>query len=56
MRSRTKKVKTIASIRVLDPLKRIRIQLDPRTIVIVKNMSAFQVWLASFPNARIIQG
>jgi hypothetical protein len=54
MRSRTKKMKTSASIRILDPLKRIKIQLDPRTVVTVKDMSAFEVWLSNFPNARII--
>lgn len=54
MRNRAKKQVTTESIRVIDPLKAIRVQLDPRTIVTVKNMSAFEVWLSKFPGARII--
>ena len=54
MSSRAKKQLTTGSIRVIDPLKAIRVQLDPRTIVTVKNMSAFELWLSKFPGARII--
>jgi hypothetical protein len=54
MRSRVKKQKSIESIRVIDPVKAIKVQLDPRTIVTVKNMSAFELWLSKFPGARII--
>jgi hypothetical protein len=54
MRNRAKRQVTISSIRAIDPLKLIKVQLDARTIVTVKNMLAFELWLSKFPSARII--
>jgi hypothetical protein len=53
-RIRSRKQITIESIRVIDPLKLIKIQLDLRTIVTVKDMTSFEKWLVNFPNAKII--
>jgi hypothetical protein len=50
MRNQTKKVES----KVSNPLKSIKIQLDSKTIVTVRNMSAFEVWHSRFPDARII--
>ena len=53
-RVRSRKQITRESIRVIDPSRLIKIQLDPRTVVTVKDMSSFEKWLANFPNAKII--
>ena len=50
MRNQIKKVESKA----LDSSKHIKIQLDAKTVVTVRDMSAFEVWLSRFPNARII--
>ena len=54
MRARIRKNVTAESIRVIDPSKAIRVQLDPRTIVTVKDMSAVELWMSKYPTARII--
>ena len=39
----------------VNPSKLIKVWIDDKTIVMVKDQSAFELWLARFPNAKIIQ-
>jgi hypothetical protein len=50
MRNRSKKVERKAP----DSSKHIRIQLDAKTVITVKDNSRFDVWRSVFPNARIL--
>jgi hypothetical protein len=34
--------------------KHIKVLIDPKTIVTVKDMSSFEFWLSKYPGARII--
>jgi hypothetical protein len=45
---------TKETIKVSDTSKHIRVLIDPKTVVTVKDMSAFEFWLAKYPGARII--
>jgi hypothetical protein len=51
MRKKIQKVTT----KVPDPTKSIKVQIDSKTIVTVKSLSAFEQWLSRFSNAKIIQ-
>jgi hypothetical protein len=46
------KVKVIPAVDESHP--RIKVQLDYKTIIIVRSMEAFKTWLGKFPNAKII--
>lgn len=35
--------------------KKIKVQLDEKTIVIINKIESFQVWKRKFPNAKIIK-
>jgi hypothetical protein len=49
-----KKIQKVTS-KIPDPSKSIKVQIDARTIVTVKSMSAFEQWLSRFPGSKIIQ-
>jgi hypothetical protein len=51
MRKKIQKVTT----KEPDLSKPIRVQIDAKTVVTVKSMSAFEQWLEEFPGAKIIQ-
>jgi len=48
-----KKIEKVTA-KVPDPSKSIKVQIDAKTIVTVKSMTAFEQWLERFPNAKII--
>jgi TusA-related sulfurtransferase len=51
MRKKTTKMEA----KEMNPSKLIKVWIDDKTIVMVKDQSAFELWLALFPNAKIIQ-
>jgi hypothetical protein len=38
----------------LEKVGLIKVQLDNRTVVFVKNMKAFKMWQERYPNAKIV--
>jgi hypothetical protein len=48
-----KQVTKIAS-KVSDTSKHIKVLIDPKTVVTVRDMSGFEFWLAKYPGAKII--
>jgi len=47
------KAKKIVKI-VDDNRPKIKVRLDYRTIIIIRSMEAFKMWLTKFPDAKII--
>lgn len=45
---------TKEEIKVSNTSKHIKVMIDSKTIVTVKDMSAFEIWLSRYPGAKII--
>ncbi len=51
MAKRSKKIK---KRKTDDNVKKIKVRLDKRTVITVRNLAIFQSWKEKFPNAEII--
>lgn len=40
--------------RIIDELPRIKVQLDYRTIITVRSPQALDMWLAKYPEAKVL--
>ena len=45
---------TKEQIKISDTSKHIKVLIDSKTVVTVKDMSSFEFWLSKYPGARII--
>jgi hypothetical protein len=49
-----RKLITKETIKVPDTSKHIKVLIDPKTVVTVKDMSGYEFWLSRYPGAKII--
>jgi hypothetical protein len=50
-----RKQKAKAEDKKMDQSELIKVQIDDKTVVMVRNMSAYEQWHERYPNAKIIQ-